>query len=152
MNDLISTLQGLEAHLKSQLLGQDRPLEAISGLLSRALLGMRYPGKPVASMLLAGGTGTGKTQSVLLATERLFGSQEKLIRFDMSEFMVQDSVERLIGRNVGDRGLMGYHVDRTGGSGVLLFDEVEKAHPLVLDILLQILSAGRFSLASGETV
>jgi ATP-dependent Clp protease ATP-binding subunit ClpA len=153
MNDTLSTLRGLEGHLKSRLLGQDRPLEAITGLLSRSMLGMRYPGKPVASMLLAGGTGTGKTQSVLLFTDYLFGDAVgKLVQFDCSELMNMSALERLIGNRVGERGLFGYHFDRSGGSGTILFDEVEKAHPLVLDILLQILGCGRFSLGTGETL
>jgi ATP-dependent Clp protease ATP-binding subunit ClpB len=148
---LPGSLNGLEAHLKSQLLGQDKPIEDLCSMLCGALRGLRYPGQPVCSALLMGLKGTGKTALVELASEHLFGPV-KLIRFDMSEYQVQGSLERLIGEKAGDRGLFGYHVKRTAGYGMILFDEIEKAHPLVLDILLQILSAGRFSLASGEAL
>jgi len=102
-------------------------------------------------MLLLGPTGVGKTETALLFTEHLFGS-DKLVRLDMSEFMNQGALSILVGDRVGERGLFGCYYDRSGGSGTLLFDELEKAHPLVMDIFLQILSAGRFTLASGETL
>jgi ATP-dependent Clp protease ATP-binding subunit ClpB len=98
-----------------------------------------------------GQTGVGKSASILMAAEHLFGTGH-LIQFDMSEYQVQGSLERLIGERSGDRGLFGYHVTATQGYGVILFDEIEKAHPRVLDILLSILAQGRFSLANGETL
>lgn len=146
-------IASLEGHLKTNLLGQDEALSATSRLLRRSLCGMRFPDRPVASMLLLGPTGVGKTQSVNLFTEHLFGSHEHhLIRFDMSEYMLLGAVERLIGNQLGDRGLFGHFYDKTGGRGTLLFDEIEKAHEKVLDIFLQILSAGRFTLANGEVL
>jgi ATP-dependent Clp protease ATP-binding subunit ClpA len=103
-------------------------------------------------MLFLGPTGVGKTETALLFTEHLFGTAEKLIRLDMSEYMTVDSIGVLRGQNVRERGLLGLFFDRTGGSGTLLFDEIEKAHPLIMDVFLQILSAGRFTLANGETL
>lgn len=103
-------------------------------------------------MLLLGPTGVGKTETCNLFTEHLFGSSEKLIRLDMSEYMTLDSIGVLRGQNVRESGLLGLYVDRSGSAGTLLFDEIEKAHPLILDVYLQILSAGRFTLANGETL
>jgi ATP-dependent Clp protease ATP-binding subunit ClpA len=138
--------------LKSNLIGQDEPLGEMVSLLQRSFCGCRYRGRPLASMLLLGPTGTGKTESVLLFTEHLLGSRDKLVRIDLSEFMNQSALGVLVGDKVGERGLFGHYYDRTHGSGTLLFDEIEKAHPKVLDIFLQILSAARFTLANGETL
>jgi ATP-dependent Clp protease ATP-binding subunit ClpB len=149
---LLARLNTLEDFLRSNILGQAEPLSEIASLLQRSLCGLRLPGRPVASMLMLGPTGVGKTETALLFTQHLFGSEEKLVRFDMSEFMNQSALNILVGNRVGERGLFGHYYDRSGGSGTLLFDELEKAHPLVMDIFLQILSAGRFTLASGETL
>jgi ATP-dependent Clp protease ATP-binding subunit ClpB len=103
-------------------------------------------------MLFLGPTGVGKTETALLFTEHLFGSREKLVRLDMSELMTLDSINVLRGQNTSDSGLLGLYVKRSKGSGTLLFDEIEKAHPLIMDVFLQILSAGRFTVATGETL
>jgi ATP-dependent Clp protease ATP-binding subunit ClpB len=103
-------------------------------------------------MLFLGPTGVGKTETGLMFTEHLFGSAEKLVRLDMSEFMTVDSINVLRGQNRSDCGLLGLYVKRSSGSGTLLFDEIEKAHPLIMDVFLQILSAGRFTVATGETL
>jgi ATP-dependent Clp protease ATP-binding subunit ClpA len=92
-------------------------------------------GQPVASTLLLGPTGTGKTRLVELVNECLFGNTGKLIRLDLSEYQNQSSLEQLTG--TGGRGLFGQYCDRAGGSGTLLFDEIEKAHQQVLDVLLK---------------
>ena len=76
----------------------------------------------------------------------------KLVRLDMSEYMTVDSIGILRGQNQNERGLFGHYYDRSEGSGTLLFDEIEKAHPLIMDVFLQILSAGRFTIATGETL
>jgi ATP-dependent Clp protease ATP-binding subunit ClpA len=152
-SDLISRLDSLGDFLSAHILGQEEVLSEIVALLQRSFCGLRFPGRPLASMLFLGPTGVGKTETSLLFTEHLFGSaEEKLVRLDMSEFMTVDSIGILRGTNTGDRGLFGHYYDRSQKSGTLLFDEIEKAHPLILDLFLQILSAGRFTLATGETL
>ena len=149
---LLESLNTLSDHLRRNILGQDEVLEQIVSLLRRSLCGMRYARRPVASMLFLGPTGVGKTEVVNLFTQHLFGSKDKLVRLDMSEFQNQTALGVLMGNQVGERGLLGYYFERSGGSGTLLFDEIEKADRRVLDIFLQILSAGRFTLADGETL
>ncbi len=151
-SDLISKLNTLGDILAANILGQDEVLTDIAALLQRSFCGLRYAGRPIASMLFLGPTGVGKTETALLFTEHLFGSAEKLVRVDMSEFMTVDSINVLRGANTADCGLLGLYFNRSGGSGTLLFDEIEKAHPLIMDVFLQILSAGRFTLATGETL
>ena len=149
---LLERLTTLGDHLNAHILGQDECLNDIALLLRRTLFGLRFPDRPVASMLFLGPTGTGKTETVNLFTEHLFGSAEKLVRLDMSEFMTIDSINVLRGSNTSDAGLLGFYVKRSGNSGTLLFDEIEKADPRIMDVFLQILSAGRFTLATGETL
>ena len=150
--DLVQKLNTLGQTLGSKILGQDEVLADIVLLLQRAFCRFRFPGRPIASMLFLGPTGVGKTETVLLFTEHLFGSAEKLVRLDMSEFMTLDSMNVLRGQNTSDPGLLGLYVRRSKGFGTLLFDEIEKAHPLIMDVFLQILSAARFTLATGETL
>ena len=150
--ELLARLRTLKGFLRSNILGQDEPIREIVSLLQRSFCNLRFRGRPLASMLLLGPTGVGKTETALLFTQHLFAREEKLVRFDMSEFMNQRALGILVGSRVGERGLFGHYYDRSQGSGTLLFDEIEKAHPLVMDIFLQILSAGRFTLASGETL
>jgi len=150
--DLVQKLNTLGQTLGSKILGQDEVLADIVSLLQRAFCRFRFPGRPIASMLFLGPTGVGKTETVLLFTEHLFGSAEKLVRLDMSEFMTLDSMNVLRGQNTSDPGLLGLYVRRSKGFGTLLFDEIEKAHPLIMDVFLQILSAARFTLATGETL
>ncbi len=104
-------------------------------------------------MLFLGPTGVGKTETCKLLTHHLFAAEEKkLIRLDMSEYQEQRSIGVLLGANLGERGLFGHYHDLAAGSGVLLLDEIEKAHPLILDLLLQMLSAARINIASGESL
>jgi ATP-dependent Clp protease ATP-binding subunit ClpA len=149
---LFACLTTLGEFLNANIIGQDEVLSDIVALLQRSLCGIRFPNRPVASMLFLGPTGVGKTETALLFTERLFGSKDKLVRLDMSEYMTPDSIGILRGQDTQDRGLLGLYVQRSGGNGTLLFDEIEKAHPLIMDVFLQILSAGRFTLATGETL
>src|SRR5215469_13020708 len=152
MSDSLEKLRSLRNVLESRIIGQREALDDITALLSRALCGCRYPGRPIASMLFLGPTGVGKTETARIFTQHLFGDENKLVRLDMSEFMTIDSIDILRGGRQGERGLFGYYYDRSGESGTLLFDEVEKAHPLIMDLFLQILSAARFTLATGETL
>jgi ATP-dependent Clp protease ATP-binding subunit ClpA len=150
--NLVSRLNTLEDFLRSNILGQDEVLGEIVALLRRGFCELRFPNRPVASMLFLGPTGVGKTETCNLLTRHLFGSDDKLIRLDMSEYQEQRSIGILLGANLGERGLLGHYFDLALGSGALLLDEIEKAHPLILDLLLQILSAARLKLASGESL
>jgi ATP-dependent Clp protease ATP-binding subunit ClpA len=152
MIESLDKLRSLPDALESRIIGQREAFTDITALLSRALCGCRYPGRPLASMLFLGPTGVGKTETVRIFTEHLFGEENKLVRLDMSEYMTLDSIDILRGARQGERGLFGYYYDRSSGSGTLLFDEIEKAHPLIMDLFLQILSAARFTLANGETL
>jgi ATP-dependent Clp protease ATP-binding subunit ClpB len=122
-------------------------------VLQRGELGLAHQGRPKGSFLLVGPTGTGKTEITNAFTSFLFGGARPL-RFDMSEYQNQSSVEKLIGEKAGDIGLLGRALAtseaQVGGGGTLLFDEIEKAHPLVLDLFLQILDDASITLASGE--
>jgi ATP-dependent Clp protease ATP-binding subunit ClpA len=149
---LLARLSTLGDFLSANILGQDEVLSDIVSLLQRSFFGLRFPGRPIASMLFLGPTGVGKTESVILFTEHLFGSEDKLVRLDMSEYMTVDSIKVLRGENTSDRGLFGDYYDRSQRCGTLLFDEIEKAHPLIMDVFLQILSAARFTIATGETL
>jgi ATP-dependent Clp protease ATP-binding subunit ClpA len=151
-SDLAQKLNTLRQALASLILGQDEAIADIVSLLQRALCGCRYPGRPIVSMLLLGPTGVGKTETVRIFTKHLFCEESKLVRLDMSEYMTLGSIDILRGSHQSERGLFGYYHDRSAGSGTLFFDEIEKAHPLIMDLFLQILSAARFTLANGETL
>lgn len=148
-SDRVSVLNSLGDFLNANVLGQEEPLAEITELIQRSFCGLRFPGRPVCSMLLAGPTGVGKTETVNLFVKHL---DQHLARLDMSEFQNQSSLGLLIGNKVGEQGLLGHYFKRSEGSGVILFDEIEKAHPLVMDVFLQIFSAARFTLANGETL
>jgi ATP-dependent Clp protease ATP-binding subunit ClpB len=118
--------------------------------LHRGELGLTTPNRPRASFLFLGPTGVGKTELAVSFTDYLLG-KEKLFRFDMSEYQTQESLGVLLGGRVGEIGLLGMAVTKSA-TGTLLFDEIEKAHPRVLDVFLQILDAARVTMASGETL
>ena len=143
-------LNGLLPFLRTKIRGQDHALPRIASLLHRGELGLTKGARPRGSFLLLGPTGVGKTQVTIEFTGFLFGP-DHLFRFDMSEFQNQESLGILIGGRLGERGTLALVTDKTS-SGTLLFDEVEKAHPRVLDVFLQILDAGRVTLANGETL
>ena len=151
--DTCEKLNTLGDCLYSKILGQEEALSDIVAQLRRCFCGLRFPGRPLASMLFLGPTGVGKTESSLLFTQHLFGDpDQKMVRLDMSEYMTVDSIGVLRGHNERERGLFGHYYDRSQRSGTLLFDEIEKAHPLIIDVFLQILSAARFTVATGETL
>jgi ATP-dependent Clp protease ATP-binding subunit ClpA len=149
--ELLSQLATLKGFLEENILGQAEVLSDISALLRRSFCGMRFPGRPICSMLFLGPTGVGKTETANLFTQHLFKGTH-LARLDMSEYMTIDSIGVLRGQNQNERGLFGHYFDQSKGFGTLLFDEIEKAHPLIMDVFLQILSAGRFTVATGETL
>lgn len=145
----------LESVLKSHLIGQDAAVEAVARAIKRNRAGISPKKKPV-SFIFAGPTGVGKTELVKQLANELFQSPETLIRLDMSEFMEKHSVSRIIGSPPGyvgydDAGQLTEKIRRKPYS-VVLFDEIEKAHPDVMNILLQILDDGRVTDAHGKTV
>jgi len=144
--DSLAKLRGLEAHLRANLRGQDHVLAPVAGVLVRGELGLKPAGRPRGSFLFVGPTGSGKTELALCFTEYLFGPG-RLHRFDMSEYQLQSSVDRLLEAD----GLLARGL-QSGEPGTVLCDELEKAHPLVLDLFLQILDAARITLATGETL
>ncbi len=146
---LINKLRNLERHLQSNIKGQDHIIPRTCSILQRGELGLAHPDRPKGSFLYVGPTGVGKTELTICFTEYLFGSGY-LHRFDMSEFQNQSSVGLLLGATPSENGMLGRALDQHG-EGTLLFDELEKAHPLVLDLFLQVLDAGRITLANGET-
>jgi ATP-dependent Clp protease ATP-binding subunit ClpB len=143
-------LHELESYLRQRIRGQDQVLPRIVSLLQRGELGLTKPGRPRGSFLFLGPTGVGKTEVTLTFTGFLM-SKEHLFRFDMSEYQTQESLGLLLGGKLGERGTLGMVYDRSK-TGTLLFDEIEKAHPRVLDVFLQILDAARVTLATGETL
>ena len=145
----------LEERLKKRIIGQDEAVLAVSKAIKRNRAGVSYKRKPV-SFIFAGPTGVGKTELVKTLAADLFHSPETLIRLDMSEFMEKHSVSRIIGAPPGyvgydEAGQLTEKIRRRPYS-VVLFDEIEKAHPDVLNILLQILDDGRITDARGKTV
>ena len=145
----------LAERLKSHVVGQDHAVDAVARAVKRNRAGISYKRKPV-SFIFAGPTGVGKTELVKTLAADLFDSPESLIRLDMSEFMEKHAVSRIIGSPPGylgydDAGQLTEKIRRKPYS-VVLFDEIEKAHPDVLNILLQILDDGRITDAHGRTV
>ncbi len=145
----------LEERLKEHIVGQDAAVEAVARAIKRSRAGISYKRKPV-SFIFAGPTGVGKTELVKVLADDLFCSPETLIRLDMSEFMEKHAVSRIIGAPPGyvgydEAGQLTEKIRRRPYS-VVLFDEIEKAHPDVLNILLQILDDGRITDARGKTV
>ncbi|MBQ8407254.1 MAG: ATP-dependent Clp protease ATP-binding subunit [Clostridia bacterium] len=148
-------IDNLAQRLKKHLVGQDVAVDAVARAIKRNRAGIAYKRKPV-SFIFAGPTGVGKTELVKTLAADLFDSPETLIRLDMSEFMEKHSVSRIIGSPPGyvgydDAGQLTEKIRRRPYS-VVLFDEIEKAHPDVLNILLQILDDGRITDAHGKTV
>ena len=153
--DEFRRLEGLGNRLRAHIIGQDEAIKAVCAAIARSRVGLKAKRKP-ASFIFVGGTGVGKTELVKRLAEDLFNSPESLIRLDMSEFMEKFSVSRIIGSPPGyvgydEAGQLTEKIRRKPYS-VVLFDEIEKAHPDVLNILLQILDDGRITDAQGRTV
>ena len=149
-------LSGLEETLREKIIGQDRAISKLSDAIRLGRTGVRDPDRPAGSFIFAGPTGVGKTETAKVIAERIYGSKKALIRFDMSEYMEKHSVSKLIGSppgyvGYGEGGALTESVRRRPYS-VVLFDEIEKAHPDVLNILLQILDDGILTDSAGKTV
>jgi ATP-dependent Clp protease ATP-binding subunit ClpB len=143
-------LRSLAPTLQTEIRGQAHVIPRVASVMQRGELGLSKPGRPRGSFLLLGPTGVGKTETVVVATDHVFG-KDKLFRFDMSEFQNQEALGLLLGARLGEIGYLGAVRERSV-FGSLLFDEAEKAHPRVLDILLQLLDAARLTVASGQTL
>ena len=153
--DEFERLAELDKRLKAHIVGQDEAVNAVCAAIKRSRVGLKAKRKPT-SFIFVGGTGVGKTELVKRLAADLFDSPESLIRLDMSEFMEKFSVSRIIGSPPGyvgydEAGQLTEKIRRKPYS-VVLFDEIEKAHPDVLNILLQILDDGRITDAQGRTV
>ena len=146
---LIQKLSGLENYLASKIRGQGHVLPRVCSVLERGELGLQPPDKPLGSLLFLGPTGVGKTELTLECSRYLFG-EVALHRFDMSEFQHLDSVKLFLGDETGMQGRLG-KVLESNSRGILLFDEVEKAHRLIWDLFLQMLDAARITLADHRT-
>lgn len=146
----------LGEHLKEKVIGQDPAVEEITHAIQRARVGLKEEGKPIGSFIFVGPTGVGKTYLAKSLAEELFGDEESMIRIDMSEYMEKHSVSKLIGSPPGyvgyDEGGQLTEAVRRKPYSVVLFDEIEKAHPDVFNMMLQILDDGRLTDSQGKTV
>jgi ATP-dependent Clp protease ATP-binding subunit ClpB len=146
----------LEDHLRKRVIGQDEAIRLVSDAIMRQRAGIANPNRPIGSFLFLGPTGVGKTEVARALAEALFDSEQHIIRIDMSEYMEKFSVSRLIG---APPGYVGYEEGgqltekvRRNPYSIILFDEIEKAHPEVFNLLLQILDDGRLTDSQGRTV
>ncbi len=149
-------LKNLETILHQRVVGQNEAIESVSKAIRRSRVGLKDPNRPIGSFLFLGPTGVGKTELTKALAENLFENQNAMIRLDMSEYMESHSVSKVIG---SPPGYVGY--DEAGGLtekvrrnpySVVLFDEIEKAHPDIMNLLLQILEDGRLTDSQGRTV
>ena len=149
-------LKNLDKELHKRVIGQNEAVEAVAKAIRRSRVGLKNPNRPIGSFLFLGPTGVGKTELSKALAESLFGTEDAMIRVDMSEFMEPHSVAKLIGAPPGyvgfdDGGQLTEKIRRKPYS-VILFDEIEKAHPDVMNMLLQILEDGRLTDSQGRTV
>jgi ATP-dependent Clp protease ATP-binding subunit ClpB len=146
----------LEDELHRRVIGQDEAVTAVADAIQRSRAGLADPNRPTASFIFLGPTGVGKTELAKALAAYLFDTEEALVRIDMSEYMEKHSVSRLIGAPPGyvgyDEGGQLTEAIRRRPYAVILFDEIEKAHPDVFNIMLQILDDGRVTDAQGHTV
>ncbi|MBO8242151.1 ATP-dependent Clp protease ATP-binding subunit [Prochlorococcus marinus XMU1410] len=149
-------LLNMEETLHQRLIGQDEAVKAVSKAIRRARVGLKSPNRPIASFIFSGPTGVGKTELTKSLASYFFGSEEAMIRLDMSEFMERHTVSKLIGSPPGyvgfNEGGQLTEAVRRRPYTVVLFDEVEKAHPDVFNLLLQLLEDGRLTDSKGRTV
>ncbi|MGK7938419.1 MAG: ATP-dependent Clp protease ATP-binding subunit [Xenococcaceae cyanobacterium] len=149
-------LLNLEANLHERIIGQNEAVKAVSRALRRTRAGLADPSRPIASFIFSGPTGVGKTELTKVLATQIFGSEDAMIRLDMSEYMESHTVSKLIGSAPGyvgyDEGGQLTEAVRRQPYSVLLFDEIEKAHPDIFNLLLQVLDDGRLTDAQGRTV
>lgn len=149
-------LVDLETYLSAKVVGQSKAVSSVSNAIRRARAGLKDPTRPIGSFLFLGPTGVGKTELAKTLATFLFNDEKSMIRIDMSEYMEKHAVSRLIGSPPGyighDEGGQLTEAVRRRPYSVLLFDEVEKAHPEVFNILLQMLDDGRLTDSKGRTI
>jgi len=156
MEGEIEKLVHMEERLHARVIGQDEAIEAVSNAIRRSRAGLSDPNRPMGSFIFLGPTGVGKTELARALAEFLFDSDQAMVRIDMSEYMEKHSVSRLIGAPPGyvgyDQGGQLTEAVRRRPYSVILFDEIEKAHPDVFNILLQVLDDGRLTDGQGRVV
>src|SRR6202789_763980 len=152
----VKKLVTMEDRLRQRVVGQDQALERVANAIRRSRAGLSDPKRPIGSFIFLGPTGVGKTELARALAEFLFDDERAMIRIDMSEYMEKHAVSRLIG---APPGYVGYEEGgqlteqvRRRPYAVVLFDEIEKAHPEVLNVLLQLLDDGRLTDGQGRTV
>ncbi len=152
----IEKLTQMEARLRERVVGQDEALTAVANAIRRSRAGLSDPKRPIGSFIFLGPTGVGKTETARALAEFLFDDESAMVRIDMSEYMEKHSVARLIGAPPGyvgfDEGGQLTEAIRRRPYAVVLFDEIEKAHPDVFNVLLQVLDDGRLTDSKGRTV
>jgi ATP-dependent Clp protease ATP-binding subunit ClpB len=156
MEGEIQKLLHMEDRLHQRVIGQDEAIEAVSNAIRRARAGLQDPNRPLGSFMFLGPTGVGKTELARALAEFLFDDDQAMVRIDMSEYQEKHTVSRMIG---APPGYVGYEeagqlteAVRRRPYAVVLFDEIEKAHPEVLNVLLQLLDDGRLTDGKGRTV
>ena len=146
----------MEERLRERVVGQDAALTVVANAIRRSRAGLSDPKRPIGSFIFLGPTGVGKTETARALAEFLFDDEQAMVRIDMSEYMEKHAVARLIGAPPGyvgyDEGGQLTEAVRRRPYAVILFDEIEKAHPDVFNILLQIMDDGRLTDAKGRTV
>jgi len=156
MEGEVQKLAHLEEHLHKRVIGQDEAVSAVADAVVRARAGLQDPNRPIGSFIFLGPTGVGKTELARALAEFLFDNEAAMIRIDMSEYMEKHSVSRLVGAPPGyvgyDEGGQLTEAVRRRPYAVILFDEIEKAHPDVFNVLLQLLDDGRLTDGQGRTV
>merc|ERR1712023_13083 len=149
-------LLSLASHLHSRVIGQDEAVDAVADAIQRSRAGLSDPNRPIASFMFLGPTGVGKTELAKTLAEFMFNTEDAMVRIDMSEYMEKHTVSRLVGAPPGyvgfEEGGQLTEAVRRRPYSVLLFDEMEKAHPDVFNILLQLLDDGRLTDSKGNTV
>jgi len=152
----VSKLTQMESRLRERVVGQDEALEAVANAIRRSRAGLSDPKRPIGSFIFLGPTGVGKTETAKALAEFLFDDEQAMVRIDMSEYMERHAVARLIGAPPGyvgfDEGGQLTEAVRRRPYSVVLFDEIEKAHPDVFNVLLQVLDDGRLTDSKGRTV
>src|SRR5216117_3122399 len=146
----------MEARLHQRVVGQDEAIRAVANAMRRARAGLQDPNRPLGSFIFLGPTGVGKTELARALAEFVFDSEQAMIRIDMSEYQEKHTVSRLVGAPPGyvgyDQGGQLTEQVRRHPYAVVLLDEMEKAHPEVLNVLLQLLDDGRLTDGQGRTV